>query len=102
MATLSSKIRQKITFPFKLKVYELDRYECVYCGKSVSRKVSGVVKNRTVDHLSPISDMIGLPVQVINSLSNLVTAHQTCNAKLGDSPIDKKNPQYGRFRKIVD
>lgn len=90
-------IRDRISKTKRLSVFILDNWECVYCGMAVSRH-DGPVRSRTIDHLSPVSDMIGLPVAIINSISNLVTAHARCNRNQGGLPVEKKNPKYGRFR----
>lgn len=99
---MSNYIRSRITRAKKLKVHELDNWECVYCGLPVSRKDNGKRPKRTIDHLSPIVDLVGMPISVINSIGNLVTSHYLCNRKLEGMPIEKKNPQFGRFRSKND
>ena len=80
----------------RLRVFELDNYECVYCGRYLSRK--RVVKDRTIDHLAPFSTMTRVHMDAVCHPSNLVTACRECNEQLADKDLFEKNPKFGRFR----
>ena len=80
----------------RVRVFTLDNYECVYCGKHLKRK--RVNPERTIDHLSPISTMTRVDMSAVCHPSNLVTACQPCNFKLADADLFSKSPKFGRFR----
>lgn len=78
------------------RVFELDKYECVYCGINLSQK--RVAKNRTIDHLAPLSTMDRVDMSAVCHPSNLVTACKSCNGELSSTEMMDKTPRFGRFR----
>lgn len=70
----------------RIRIFELDIFECVYCG--------GFDK-LTLDHLIPRSR------GGTNDPRNLVTACQRCNAARRDDLPKVDTLCYGRFRSVV-
>ena len=71
----------------RLEIYNLDGFECVYCGR-VMIVGDGQL---TLDHLHPVS------LGGRNTVANMVTACKGCNHARGpgDIPIDRL--RFGRF-----
>ena len=74
-------------------IYQLDRYQCVYCGLDMT----AMPHLLTLDHLMPLSMIINHPMRVLNHPSNLVTACHPCNNVNGNQPPSARIMQYGRF-----
>jgi 5-methylcytosine-specific restriction endonuclease McrA len=87
-------IRCAISQVKRSRVYEMDRYQCVYCGLELPKIPCQV---RTVDHLVPIRDLFGMPIHIINSINNLVSACRECNMNVNHLKFEDKVMRYGRF-----
>ena len=87
-------IRCAISQVKRNRIYKLDKYQCVYCGVQLPRDPDPF---RTVDHLIPIRDLLGLPKSEINRMSNLVSACRVCNMSLASVQYTDKILRFGRF-----
>ena len=75
-----AKKTQKIAKPTKIRLQlrERDGPWCWYCGVELT------VAEATIEHLIPKSD------GGLNSLTNLVLAHEDCNRRAGNAPLAAK------------
>lgn len=85
---------------FRHAIFDRDHYECVYCGRRLKRKRYD--KNRTLDHIAPVSAMLDVHMEVVCHPNNLVTACVTCNRKLANTSMFEKVFKYGRFRRVQE
>lgn len=77
-------------------VGELDKWQCVYCGK---RKIVTEHARWTVDHLQPVCRLLHMQTHKINDVQNLVLACLECNTSFGSKGPEEKILRFGRFLK---
>lgn len=72
----------------------LDRWECVFCGKTKRR----YPVRWTVDHLQPVSRILHMQTHQINDPCNVVLACLRCNTSMGAIGPEHKVLRFGRFK----
>lgn len=80
------------------RIYELDQFECVYCGIDMSPlHVRSLV---SLDHYHSLASEMFTKTRVqVNSVENLFTCCLRCNQQNQNKiTSDKMNPTFGRFR----
>jgi 5-methylcytosine-specific restriction endonuclease McrA len=87
----STRLCKKINKRTRYLIYELDRHECVYCGRTA---------DLTLDHIVPACSItLLMPPRIVNHAINLVTSCGPCNHGMLIKP--KEWMLRGRFRAPV-
>lgn len=83
-------MRVRLSYPKRRYIFQLDAWQCVYCGVDVR---SLHVADRTVDHIHPLIQGVD------NRVANLITACGPCNVSKGMAQLDEHYLRFGRYAK---